>query len=410
MEKMNFKSTIQEKVSQMRYPTRQSESWKYTSTQKIQEQNFQNFELDTALSEKELELLSQMKVDGFDHLVILNGRIQLSLSQLSQPSWIVAFGASDYEEILKESEKSKNIFEFQNYLYAQMSKIQIPKNGFLQSPLQIIHMTSEAAIGHSTHNYLKIEMGEFSKLVVLQTYIASNQATYLQNNHTVFNVQKSANLEFIRAEIDSAKAFHLGRTQVFLQEYSQLEALSVTLKAQLSRHEFQVHLCGEYANAKVYGLYLTAQSQHADHQTWINHKVGNCDTDQLYKGILADQSRAIFDGLVYIHPQAQKANSAQLNNNLLLSSKAEIDTKPQLEIFADDVKASHGSTVGQLSEEEVFYFMSRAISRADALNMLSLGYASEVVYKITNTEIQNWLLPMILKHLKENQFAEVLKK
>lgn len=407
---MNFKKTIQNKMSQMKYPTRQSEAWKYTSTQSIQELNFQNFENEAVLSAKEHELLNQYKVEGFEHLVIMNGQISLSLSQLSEPSWVSRFEASDYEGILKNAEAAQNIFELQNYFYAQMNKIQIPKNGTLKNPLQIIHMTTESAQAHSTHQYLKVEMGEFAKLVVLQTYIGFQATQYLQNNHTVFDLKPSANLELVRVELDSAQAFHIGRTHVYLQKQAQLESLSVTLKAKLSRHELQVHLCGEYANAKAYGLYLTAQAQHADHQTWINHLVGNCDTDQLYKGILADQSRAVFDGLVYIHPQAQKANSAQLNNNLLLSSKAEIDTKPQLEIFADDVKASHGSTVGQLNQEEVFYFMSRAISKADALNMLSLGYASEVVYKISNTQIQNWLLPILMNHLKENQFSEVLKK
>ena len=407
---MNYKTNIQNKMSQMKYPTRQLEAWKYTSTQAIQDFNFQNFEKTVILTEKEHDLLNQYKVDGFEHLVIVNGQIQHSLSTLSQPKWISAFEAHDYDEILKKSEDSKNIFEVQNYYYAQMNKIQIPKNGTLNKPLQIIHLTTESAQGHSTHQFLKIEMGEFSKLVVMQTYIGATNTQYLQNNETIFHLQPSANLELVRVELDSSQAYHIGRTQVYLQKQAQLESLSVTLKAKMSRHELQVHLCGEYANAKAYGLYLTAQSQHADHQTWINHLVGNCDTDQLYKGILADQSRAVFDGLVYIHPQAQKANSAQLNNNLLLSSKAEIDTKPQLEIFADDVKASHGSTVGQMNEEEVFYFMSRAISKADALNMLSLGYASEVVYKISNTQIQNWLLPILLNHLKENQFSEVLKK
>ncbi|HEY1080271.1 MAG TPA: SufD family Fe-S cluster assembly protein, partial [Bdellovibrio sp.] len=156
-------------------------------------------------------------------------------------------------------------------------------------------------------------------------------------------------------------------------------------------------LKGAGSDSQILGVYAVQGSQHVDNTTLIDHAVGECNTTQLYKGILDGESRAVFCGKVLIRKDAQKANSAQLNNNLILNTKAEADSKPSLEIYADDVKAAHGSTVGQLNKEELFYLQSRAIPKAKAVPMLSYGFLSEVIYKLSDEKTQKWLS----RHLDE---------
>jgi Fe-S cluster assembly protein SufD len=151
------------------------------------------------------------------------------------------------------------------------------------------------------------------------------------------------------------------------------------------------------STSEVLGIYAVQGTQHVDNTTLIDHAVGECVTHQLYKGILDGSGRSAFNGKILIRKDAQKADSSQLNNNLLLSNKAEADSKPSIEVHADDVKAGHGSTVGQLNKEELFYLLSRAISKDKAIAMLSYGYLSEVLYKISDDGIQKWLT----QHLDE---------
>ncbi|MNT16613.1 FeS cluster assembly protein SufD [compost metagenome] len=170
-----------------------------------------------------------------------------------------------------------------------------------------------------------------------------------------------------------------------------MQSLAFSTGASLSRHTLEVSLKGEGSNSEILGVYAGRANQHIDNTTLIDHAVGACNTNQLYKGILDDSARSAFCGKVLIQKNAQKADSAQLNNNLLLSSKAEADSKPMLEIYADDVKAAHGSTVGQLDKEELFYLLSRAIPKDKAISMLSYGFLSEVIYKLNDESIQKWL-------------------
>ncbi|RYZ67219.1 MAG: SufD family Fe-S cluster assembly protein, partial [Proteobacteria bacterium] len=209
--------------------------------------------------------------------------------------------------------------------------------------------------------------------------------------HTEVKVGESAKLAYVRVQGESHEAVNVGRTNFELCKFSQLHSLAFSTGAQLSRHNLVVNLTATDASAIVDGLYVVRGEQHVDNTTVIDHIVGACTTSQHYKGILADTSRAVFNGKVAIQPNAQKANSEQLNNNLLLSRYAEADSKPQLAIYADDVKAAHGSTVGQLNREELFYLESRAIPPSVAIPMMSFGYVSELIYKLEDEFLQSWL-------------------
>ncbi len=190
---------------------------------------------------------------------------------------------------------------------------------------------------------------------------------------------------------ESKQAYHISRTQIFLEEFANLHSYSHQSGAILGRNNLDVYHIGKNSTSVVDGTYLCSKNQVIDNHTKIDHVVGDCQSSQLYKGIIQDQARAVFNGQVVIRHGSQKASSEQLNKNLLLSSEAEVDSKPELAIYADDVKATHGSTIGQLNEEEIFYFESRAISRAKAIQLLSKGFIFEVAIKFAHPTILKWL-------------------
>ncbi len=268
--------------------------------------------------------------------------------------------------------------------------IHIAANQSVPKPLHIIYYQTQKYFYPKC--FLTVENRShlnFVESFVGGSIISTEQS--LANSTTEISLHENARLAYVRLQKQNISDLHVGRTRIYLQKNSNLESLSYNSGASISRHNLDVLCLGQEAFASVNGLNLSRKNQHHDHHTNIEHIVGGATTTQLYKSILADQSRFVFDGRVHIRPQAQKANSEQLNNNLLLSDQAEADSKPQLEIYADDVKATHGSTVGQLNADEIFYLQSRAISTEQAIKMLSLGYVYDLIQRLSNQMIQNWL-------------------
>jgi Fe-S cluster assembly protein SufD len=199
---------------------------------------------------------------------------------------------------------------------------------------------------------------------------------------------------------ESERAFHVASTRAALGRSSTYDLTTVTLGARLSRHGVEVRLAAEGAECWVDGLYLVGEGQHADTHSLIDHQSARCTSHQNYKGILDGRSRAVFNGRVFVHRDAQQTDAFQSNKNLLLSPEARVDTKPQLEIFADDVKCAHGATVGQLEEEELFYLSSRGLHTDLARNLLTYGFAEEIVEKVKVESIKRQLDAAILNRLR----------
>jgi Fe-S cluster assembly protein SufD len=267
--------------------------------------------------------------------------------------------------------------------------IEIPTEIALNKPLQVLYVqgTEKAAYPKTL-----VKVGARSQLSLIETYTSYGEdQKSLTSSVTEIVVEPSAKLEYTRVQSEGSLATHIGCTRLFLEKGSSAECLSYATGAALNRHNFDVYCIGQESSAQVNGLTLGSGEQHHDNHTLIDHMVGHCTTAQLYKSILDGKSRAVFNGRVQIRENAQKASSEQLNNNLLLTSQAEADSKPELGIYADDVKATHGSTVGQLNADEVFYFMSRAIPREKAVEMLSLGFVNDLIDRVSNESIRVWL-------------------
>jgi Fe-S cluster assembly protein SufD len=234
---------------------------------------------------------------------------------------------------------------------------------------------------------------------VIESYASTTDSTYLTNTVVEIVLADNARLEHYKVQRESQSAFHIATTKAELGRGSNFNTTTITLGGQLSRHDINVKLDAEGAECAVDGLYIVGNGQHADTHSLIDHRQPHCTSRQLYKGILDGKSRAVFNGKVFVREGAQQTNAMQTNRNLLLSNEARVDTKPQLEIFADDVKCAHGATVGQLEDEELFYLASRGLHPDIARNLLTYGFAEEVIEKIKIESIKAQLDEAVLSRL-----------
>jgi Fe-S cluster assembly protein SufD len=217
-----------------------------------------------------------------------------------------------------------------------------------------------------------------SRETVLLDFVSTGDGEGLVNEVCEIFVEENATLDFILLEREGAKALHVGNLQAHQQRGSHLRIHTISLGGALVRNELGARLADEDAEIDLRGLYVGTGSRHIDNHTLVDHALPHTTSRQVYKGVLADRSRAVFRGLVHVRPNAQKIDSSQSNKNLLLSEKARVDTRPQLEIYADDVKCSHGSTVGKLDEDALFYLRSRGLSESDARGLLTRGFVEEI--------------------------------
>jgi Fe-S cluster assembly protein SufD len=238
-----------------------------------------------------------------------------------------------------------------------------------------------------------------SRLELIESYAATEEAGYFTNAVVEVFVGEGARVMHCKVQGESATAFHVASTRAVLARDGFYDLTSVTLGARLSRHNIQVKFESEGGECRVDGLYVVGTGQHTDTHSLIDHLKPRCTSRQNYKGILDGKSRAVFNGRVFVHAGAHGTDAEQSNKNLLLSTDARVDTKPQLEIFNDDVKCSHGATVGQLEEEELFYLLSRGLHPDLARNLLTYGFAEEIVEKIKFRSIRAQLDDAILNRL-----------
>lgn len=385
-------------------PTKLDEAWKYTSLKRLPEALLEPQDFSSLKVSKDLQKALRPYLNPeFFHLVFFNGALVNDLSDLKALKKIKIVGLEEIEQtsVFKTIRRARkqlgsvrqDAMEALNSAFAHSGVvIEVPAQTALEKPLQILYYQDS---DKATYPKTLVKVGKAAKLTLVESFVGSVQKS-VTDAVTEVVIEESGKLEYIRVQEESFQATHVGCTRVFLNKYSTLEALSYATGASLYRHNLDVYCMGEQATALVNGLTLGFGSQHHDNHTLIDHVVGNCTTRQLYKSILDGESRAVFNGKVHIRQDAQKAASDQLNQNLLLSSKAEADSKPELGIYADDVKATHGSTVGQLDAEELFYFLSRAIPREKAVEMLSLGFVNELIDRVSDKSVRNWLHERLL--------------
>ena len=334
------------------FPTQRLEDWKYTNVTPIAKENWRVASPDT--------------ISGEEKLTGLLGRFNFE----------------------------RNGFTALNQALANISIVRIPKETSLDQPIEIAFEGKEA-IAAFPHVIVIAEAG--SKATLIESYTSS--AKSFTNAAVQIFVDDNANLTHYRVQKESSEAFHYGVTEATLGRGSVYNATSINLGGAISRHDIELKFTAEGSEAWVDGLYMINGTQHSDTHSIIDHTVPNCTSHQNYKGVLNDKSRAVFNGKVFVRENAHGTDAQQSNKNLLLSNEARVDTKPQLEIFNDDVKCAHGATVGQLEEEELFYLLTRGLPETLARNLLTYGFAEEIITKIGIEKIKAELDNAVLHRL-----------
>jgi Fe-S cluster assembly protein SufD len=302
--------------------------------------------------------------------------------------------AADETGLMGRFNFERNGFTALNLAFANISIVRIPKETAVDRPIEIVFDGKEN-IAAFPHVIVIAEAG--SKATLIESY--SSSAKSFTNAAVQILVEDNANLTHYRVQKESAEAFHYGVTEATLGRGSSYNATSINLGGAISRHDIELKFTAEGSEAWVDGLYMINGTQHSDTHSIIDHTVPNCTSHQNYKGVLNDRSRAVFNGKVFVRENAHGTDAQQSNKNLLLSNDARVDTKPQLEIFNDDVKCAHGATVGQLEEEELFYLLTRGLPENLAKNLLTYGFAEEVIRKIGIESIKTELDEAVLNRL-----------
>lgn len=376
------------------FPTRAHEEWKYTNVKPITELSLS---LATEVPAIDEAFLAQHKVAGAMNLVFVDGVLASKYSDLSHiPAGMVIDSLADslqqedssWKQKLEVKAEDNNVFLSLNQAFLQNGcLIRVQRNQSIKAMVHLLfvhsHQESRASFPRTV-----IQLESSSNLTVLETHVGGDN-TYFANPVTDLEVGENAALNYYRAQLDGAAAYHVGIVKARIERDARLESFSFSIGAKLCRNDINVTLSGEGSFAGVDGLYLANNDQHVDHHTSIDHKVPHASSSQLYKGILHGESRGVFSGKIFVRKDAQQTQAFQLNKNLLLSKTAEIDTKPQLEIDANDVKCSHGATIGRLGQDEYFYLLSRGIAPALAERMLAESFAVDVLHKISNQTVRD---------------------
>lgn len=404
-----------DRFDQLGFPTTHEEEWKYTNAVPLTRMNFEPMPDGSSGSDgTDSNQLKQFVYEESckSQLVFINGSFRPDLSELSAlPEGVVALDLADairddrYSSIVSEhlargADYDNDAFTALNTAFLSGGAcLIIPKGVVVEPPVHLLFFSSPEASHSLYFPRVLIVAQQDSISTVIESYSSQSSTVYWTNAVVEIVLEEGAKLKHYKLQHESVDAFHIAKTAVGLGRNSYFDTTTITLGAKLSRHDIRIRLDHEGAECHVDGLYIVSDGQHTDTHSLIDHLKPHCTSRQLYKGILDGKSRAVFNGKVFVHPGAQQTDAQQTNRNLLLSNDARVDTKPQLEIFADDVKCAHGATVGQLEEEELFYLISRGLHPELAQNLLTFGFAEEVIDKIKIESIKSQLGEVVLNRL-----------
>lgn len=395
-----------ENFKRLGFPTRRVEDWKYTSvTPFLQDLYPKNGKEAATVSD---DIIQQATIPGLDcyQVVLVNG--QLQSDENAYPSFIKVRTIKEAQQDEQFAAHFAQAVNVEQYHFAAMNSaffsnglfIEIAANTALDKPLHIVHLF---AAHHNTlvqpRHLIVVRRG--ASLPVIETFISKNQqAAILVNNLTEVYVEENAFCDHYVLQTADTKTRVIDQTDVSQKRHSVYSNYTFCLpKSELIRNNLHISLDDDQVESHLYGLYMGTGNQLIDNHTLVNHKKPNCNSNEIYKGVLTENAVGVFSGKIYVQHDAQKTNAFQQNNNLLLSNKATINSKPQLEIFADDVKCSHGSTVGQLSKEAMFYLQSRGIGEQTAKAMLVKAFAFDVTEKIKIPELEKHINKLITQHI-----------
>ncbi len=370
------------------FPTTKSEAWKYTRTGRISNQPWRVTPA-PAPDESTENRLTGLETSG--RIVFING--QLSSVQLSEEARACVRIETDgnLPVRLLPQLHGDTFNEIHTGWCTSVMQVHIAEGAHLHKPLQLVHVITGTQV--LAQPLLVITAAKHSVSAFAETFItAGTQDHSFTHRRLWLDIAENAHVRFDKIQSESGENFLLNREQVSLKRDARFRINTLSLNGQWIRNELSISLEGENAEAGLYGLFLPAGQQTIDNHTRVDHKAPHCESRELYKGMLRDQSTGVFNGKVFVHPDAQKTNAYQSNANILLSDDAQMYTKPELEIYADDVKCSHGTTTGQLDEAAVFYLKSRGIGEENARRLLTNAFLSDVLKEVEADALRDFVL------------------
>jgi Fe-S cluster assembly protein SufD len=391
------------------FPTKKDEAWKYTSLNAILKNDFSVFPKNEVTIEfKDVKKYFLHEIDTYK-VVFIDGVFSSHLSSTTHDGIDVCLMSSaltkpKYKMVIDTyfnqiANKDESLTSLNTAFANEGAYINIPKSKVADKPIEIMYFStgSEAALLVQPRNLVIV--GENSHVQIIERHQCLNENAVLTNSVTEIFAQKRAIVDYYKIQNDELEANLIDNTYVSQKQESHVSVQTFSFGGNLTRNNLNFYHFGERLTSTLNGITIIGDKQHVDHYTLVHHAQPNCESFQDYKGIFSDRSTGVFNGKVYVEKEAQKTNAFQKSNNILLSDKATINAKPQLEIFADDVKCSHGCTVGQLDETALFYMQQRGIPKKEAKALLMYAFSNAVIENIKIPELKNRITAIIANKL-----------
>ncbi|HEY7885975.1 MAG TPA: Fe-S cluster assembly protein SufD [Cellvibrionaceae bacterium] len=378
-----------------RWPDRRTERWKYTPLAALERTDFSAAD-STARAANDAPMID---LDAY-RLVFINGQFQADVSS-ELPSQLTHFSTADAEQTQLIAQHLGRLAASDEHVFAAVNEatlcdgvlLHLADDVALDKPVYVVHLADETTPSIASARLLVL-LGKHARATIIEHFATVNaeQRGFL-SAQTEIILNEGAHCEHYRLHLEDEQVSRVGGVYVELLHNSQFNGFTLSKGAALLRTDYGIFHRGEGAHAELQGLYLPRNKQLVDYHTNVQHCVPHCTTNEIFRGIIGDSAKAVFNGRIHIHPDAQKTLAQLSNKNLLTSNKAEIDTKPELEIYADDVRCAHGATVAQIDEQALYYLQSRGINRQQAQVMLSFGFVNELIANLSNRDVANYLLP-----------------
>jgi Fe-S cluster assembly protein SufD len=387
-------------IEALELPTRKNEDWKFTNVKSLDKRAYSLQE--SSLSD---EQLASVQIEGLDayKIFLVNGVFDTKNSVLPTQEKITVstmIEALTDESVLSHFNQNlnneKELFSaVSTALFKDGYFIKIDKSAVLDKPVIVYHINDAISteVVSLPRNLILAE--ENTEATIIESFHTLGDEASLTNAVTEIIAGASSNIAYYKLQNEVNTASHIGTTEVLINEKAVFTAYTFSLNGDIVRNNLNFKLDGEHIEAHMYGLYMIDGKTHVDNHTAADHLKPNCFSNELYKGIMDDSSNGVFNGIVYVRPDAQKTNAFQSNKNILLTDTAKVNAKPQLEIWADDVSCSHGCTIGQLDKDAIFFFRQRGISLDNSKKLLLEAFAIEVVNYVKVDAIKNYLSEII---------------
>jgi Fe-S cluster assembly protein SufD len=382
-----------QQVLRLGLPTRKQENWKYTPLEGLFDHQFAAPTAADVTAEQVKALA--LDIDAIK-MVFVDGRFNAALSDSEFDLFNVQVTDSAQRRELSAPVQAEVFLHLTESLAEEVTSIHLARGKSAARALYMLHISSSAQAEMSTSHYRHhLQLDEGAEATIIEHYVSLNEASHFTGARFTSNVANNAQLKHYKLAFEHNSSYHFSHNDLVIERDANVKSHSFLLGAGLTRHNTSVQLNGEGTDLGINSLMLPVDKEVCDSRTYLEHNKGHCQSRQLHKTIVRDKARAVFNGMIKVAKHALKTDGQMTNNNLLLGRLAEVDTKPQLEIYADDVKCSHGATIGRIDDEQIFYLRARGINEESAQRMIIYAFAAELTEAITDEVLKEAVMQRI---------------